>query len=569
MTTSLLLRVIAADGATVTVDAPSDLRFSTVIPGGYDTLAATIPWPRDVPAPQILQGAARVQVVDGRHGGVVWSGRLTDPGDSMRPDLPAYAIAAAGEQSLLDGWRASYALVDRDPASWATVITDGGGEVQSINGPGTLAGWPGDWGSTGAPTSHWEHNVPVGTNMLTGSSAALHYVAAAYHGVGSIAQVTGSVRATKPWTTLWEFAIFCPQSLDTYGPSDKILQQWNLPNTQQDWVIREGNGLWYNGDDVRAVRIGMTFTGVDVEVANSATADHGNLIVYFRRYNREGQITTSDDFRLYAHAIVYDLLGRGLGQLVDADPILDLPTAAVAHAAWWEGVTAREVMAFVNQYGPYMWWAVWGPRDEDPSSRPRFQCSTWQTAPRYHLVESEGVVPEMAGGVDELANRALVIYQAAENTNGHTTAAVEVPILDEQGIERWTTCDVTGSGVMTEAKAQDLGQAALISLSSAKSSGRVTVSGRIYDRVAGRTVEPWEILPGSPVSVNLPGYRPLPTPTSTPDGLSVFRLTAVEYNHGQGEATLTMDGGSRSLATRLQVATAPRRYSASNPLMER
>jgi len=568
MTGDLLVRVTDASGVSVTVPAPADLRMSSSIPGGYDTLAATIPWPHGVTAPDVLTKAARVQVVDCRHGEVVWSGRMDDPGDSIEPGLAAYAVAASGEQSLMDGFRRAYSLVDRDPDHWVAVTTDGG-ESQQLTGAGAITQWPGDWAEPGPPRTRWEQNVSAGTAFPTGGSLFLDYVAALYHGSGQINQVTGTALATRPFDASWNLSKWAVQTFDDSFGQVSLASTTPPPASQDNWVIREGVAAWTTGMDVRGIRLHLRYTGAATDTTVAYTLQHANLIVYSPKYNRDGSVLASDAGPLYANQIVLDLLGRGLAQFVDADPILDLPTAAVEHASWWDGVSAREVLSFVAQYGPGRWWAVWGPRDGNPLGHPRFEYATWDGALRYHLMDAPGVRVDMAGGADSLANRALVIYQVTDKSLGHAEIEVQVPLLDEQGIVRSTTVDLTGRGPLTEAKAVELGRAALVELVATKPSGTVTVTGPVYDHVLGRSVEPWEIRPGSPVHVVVPTYQALPYPDSNADGRAVFRLTGVAYDHGRRAASLSLDGGSRTLVARVKVGAAPRRYTVVDPRLER
>ena len=47
------------------------------------------------------------------------------------------------------------------------------------------------------------------------------------------------------------------------------------------------------------------------------------------------------------------------------------------------------------------------------------------------------------------------------------------------------------------------------------------------------------------------------------DGVSVFRARGVAYDISSNSATLTLDGGSRSLIGRLKLEAQPKRYEVS------
>lgn len=108
-------------GDALTVPCPSDLRFDRSTPGGYKALSCSLVLPAGTATPPALGVLAEVRVIDGRTGGVVWFGELTDPGLSVRPDGQHFAVTAAGGQSRLDGWREVFLLVDRAQESWQAV----------------------------------------------------------------------------------------------------------------------------------------------------------------------------------------------------------------------------------------------------------------------------------------------------------------------------------------------------------------------------------------------------------------------------------------------------------------
>lgn len=120
-TDALLVRLESVRGQAVTIPAPQDLRFDHTVPGGYGDLSCTLQLPARAVTPDVLAALARVRVVDRRTGRTVWFGRLTDPGLTVAPDGQGYSVTAEGDQSVTDGWREVYALVDRSQDSWQAV----------------------------------------------------------------------------------------------------------------------------------------------------------------------------------------------------------------------------------------------------------------------------------------------------------------------------------------------------------------------------------------------------------------------------------------------------------------
>jgi hypothetical protein len=214
-----------------------------------------------------------------------------------------------------------------------------------------------------------------------------------------------------------------------------------------------------------------------------------------------------------------------------------------------------------------MWWQV---LERGTSGLPRFQVGRWNGPARYVIAPGDADV-DLSGGADDIANRALVRYVGTTFGSTKTTWIAEVRAnvrgLAEAGVVRTMMVDLTGEGLMSTTDARLRGVAALRESALSRTSGRVVVKRPIYDRIDGRMVEPWEIKPGSPVVVcDAPlsfGRSTSLTESVGADGVSVFRCRGVAYDTSSNSATLTLDGGARSVIGRFKTEAFPRRYDNS------
>lgn len=389
---------------------------------------------------------------------------------------------------------------------------------------------------------------------------------------GRIERVIGSFVATRDDGDFLALVAACEPTINPPGPAHK--QAWLREQT--DWDVKAGSGAWPSGMRyVDNLYIAWQRINTDVTVDADTTIWWGNLVVFHERYNYASGLvdTTVGNGALDVRGLVHDLIGRGVNGLVEFDPQRVAPGTTwrqtVPHAAWWNGVSAREVLAFATAAAPAMWWAVWDP---GPSGLPRFEVGRWDGPVRYVLPAGTTKL-EMSGGAADVANRCLVRYVGTSFGASKTVWVAEVRAnvrtLARTGTTRTMLLDLTGEGLMTTETARARGLTALRLSSLAKTAGRATITGPIYDHVEGRMVEPWEVRAGSPVIVcDAPlsfGRSTSLTESVGADGISVFRARSMNYEASSNSATLDLDGGSRSLLGRLKTDGAQRRYDVGNP----
>ena len=385
---------------------------------------------------------------------------------------------------------------------------------------------------------------------------------------GAIERVIGSVRCTRADADFAALAAACEPNVSNpgeWGPSWR--GEWGP--TQQDWDIHASVGAW--PATIRWAQnlyLAWQRTGPTVTTAGDIALYWSNIVVIHRRYNYAGGPVTAQP-SITVRELVHDLMGRGFNDVVEFDPERVAPgtpwRTRIDHAAWWDGVSAREVLAYAETYAPGMWWTITEP---GITGLPKFAVGRWDGPVRY-VFRSADV--ELSGGGNDLANRCLVKYIGTTYGNTKTTWVAEVRAnvrgLAEAGVTRTMTLDVTGEGLMATETARARGVSALRQAAQESTAGKVTVHAPIYDMVQGRMVEPWEVEGGSPVIV---ADAPLSFSRSTSlaesvgaDGVSVFRARSVSYEASSNTATVTLDGGARSLIGRLKIEATPRRYDLS------
>jgi hypothetical protein len=115
-----------------------------------------------------------------------------------------------------------------------------------------------------------------------------------------------------------------------------------------------------------------------------------------------------------------------------------------------------------------------------------------------------------------------------------------VQALTDAGITRTLQVDL-GSERSSALNAQQVGSMQLAEYATPPNEGTLTISRPIYDHQLGRMVEPWEIRPGNLIRVRgiTPNTNSLNVTDS--DGVTVFRIVAVDYDTGSASASLELD----------------------------
>lgn len=552
---------------TITVPAPADLAMTWEAPGGDTSCSFTVPaLGRLSGRPDALRKAMPLRVVDRRTGSIVWAGRVADPGLNGNGRSTGYRVSGAGTRADLDAAQGVKLYVDRD---LSRMTWDGDFQQGQMN-TGTGSGFtsnPLDSGDT-TPSGHLE--LPIPDNSILRQNAAntmtnLVNRAANPTPASSRPFIDGIFFSWTGSTLSAGLEIRVIVANDPTVLNERILTK-TWVTTQTNEALVYGSGSWTLNEvrmaSIRYVRTGTTLT---------ATADGGlrvaNLAFVGRRYNRIGvfiQLTAATATVIRTHDLVEDVLGTLLAGLVKPGNVVPGGNL-VQQAAWYDGVSAREILDFCSSTDATHWWAVWAPNDAD--GRPRLDWQRWGTDPRYTLPPHMPV--ELAGGGEDLADTALILYTRQDGTLTSTNASISLPELTRtyKGARRVMTLDVTSEGPLTAAVAVARGQAALAAQAQLKFSGTATVTGPLVDRRTGRTVQPWEVRPGCLVrtSVAPQAFSGLEGQVTGTDGEATFRLTGVSYSASSNSASLQLDGGARSLFRTNRVSRFKRAAGKGRP----
>jgi hypothetical protein len=551
---SLLLHLSTAAGVggQMVLPCPGDLRYSIALPGGHDQLSCTLTTdsgPGDTP-PQLVAGGI-IQVVDRRTGAILWWGRLDDPGRAdTTGSATAYQVTASGGQSLLDGWRRAYALVDRDLANWVpdASFPSGAAAVGDAAGGSAFAIHTSDW-SSDVSSAFLETSIGDGTSVPASSIQQwLYYPAWQNPDAPSSAGIATLLFSHKSNAATTSHQVQMYIDGTDWTSMAQVINQ-NFTTTQVDLEGHAGVGSWSSGFAKTAL-LRWIYSGAGKTQSGNLWNRIGNVIVCGVRYIRDG---TTWDFattlpELLSTHVFDDALGRGLNSVLEWDVSVDQPTELIDQAEWWGGISGREILDFVLSYSPQCWWGVFEPGD---SGKPKASFKSWLNQPVRYIIPTQAGL-SLAGGADDLANQALVIYQAGNGTTASTLVIVSVPALTAAGLTRALTVDVRDRGPISLTTAKALGRSALTQADTYRVNGTVTISEPLYDQVLGRMVQPWEIVPGNPV--RLSGVAQIYTrgDERVTNAADTFRLTGTAYDAASNTATLTLDGGGRGLISKIR-----------------
>jgi len=545
-------------GGSIVRDCPADLVWDNTAPGGHGSMSCTIDWPDGWPPPDGLVVAALAQVIDGRSGQVIWHGQVVDPGYTRTSTGASHRVQALGFYTVLDTQAASLAYVDRDLGNWLSANDYPGGSAQIVDDI-SLGQHSGDW--VEPTTSVVEMVYPDGSKLdaSTPSHMTMQYLPGKYASAGQdIVLVLGTVKSRgNDGGFFVDVQVRNAAGTTTQKPFHEVYTDVELG---VDFTVRQAVGAWTMGD-ARVAELRFVYNSVDATAIRDWWLRWGNMAVVFQKVNRFGDVAGTPSTSVTAAQIVDDVIGRLLRTKLDISSAIAAPTTLVEQAAWWGGVTAAEVFDFIEDLNPANYWAVWEPQE---SALPRFEYLPWAVHPRY-IIPPDAATISLAGGGDELANRAVVSYQTSNGVPASVVISGTVPELSAAGLTRTIVVDLTGEGTLSRNSAISKGTDALAAANIQRSSGTATVFGPVFDVKAGRMVEPFEIRAGWPVVLGGGVLRAdggtAYSLKGTRDGRSTFRLTEASYSASSASMELTLDGGGRSLFNRVK-APVPKRRKA-------
>ena len=502
------------------------LSFRSVVPGGFASAQFSLDRPLSL-SPDELAYYTNVDIYDARNGTCVWCGRLEDPGRGVGADGQVWDLAAVGPSAHLRDSTLPLVYAYRDLAHWKrggaskeagrdSMDEQGSPAVSAllVHAPPSSAGWSS--GDTIRTETQWVHQS--GQNL-----ARVNW------------QMVGGTGTS----------LFVMEGFVRNNGSTQIIRQLNLTNSVQGLSPLIVTTNWTHPMKVLVLRLRCA-TGTAI-TSDSIWAKFWDVRVRSTLYSKAGlensQASNYTTDTVFAHEIVADLLGRVLDQYDGANASIATTTTAIEHLAWPDGVTPFQVFEDLALFEPDHYPAAW---ERNSDGKHRFEYVPWPTTVAYEADASDGY--SSTGSAAELFNQVSVRWRDASGRVASLLRTNPVPELTAAGITRTGRLDL-GDNASTAVNAANAGDNFLAQHAVPKNAGTLTVARPIYDHSLGRAVMPWEIRPGKLIRVR--GIQPSTDSLNATgsDGVTVFRLTAVDYDTASASARLELDSPAPSLTS--------------------
>ena len=499
-----------------------NLAFRTTVPGGFASATLALDRPLSL-QPDEIAYYGRVIVYDARTGVVVWEGRLEDPGRTAGPDGQVWRLTAMGPAAHTTDRTVPLIYVDRriDPWEWAVYSSS---TAQRLSA------------ERDADTPSLRLQAQDGTAL-----ANPYTMEAIYRAINLAGQALGRVSASEingGTGAIWanQLATRLAAGAATVADSDT----WSI--TAGTLAASRGGGTAITaGHDVVSLR--SVYTGGAANADANSWAEYYNIVIRALLKDKTGADITSgySADTVLASEVVADLLGRLLTAYDGAGATIATTSYAIEHLAYPDGVTARKILDDLMGLEPGYFWAAY---EANTAGKYRFVWQAWPSTVRYEASAVDGY--DGPGSADGLYNAVRVRYRTAGGEIRTVPRTATVAELTAAGLTREAFIDL-GDEVSTLANANRAGDQFLTQHGSAPNAGRLTVARPIFDSVTGRTVQPWEIQPGYLIRVRdiLPRLDALNA--TARDAVTVFKVTAVDYNTATAAAVLELDSPPRSL----------------------
>lgn len=532
----------------ITAEA-QDLWFRSTAPGGFAACSVSLARPLTL-RPDEIDYYGKMYVYDTRTRETVWEGRLEDPGRGAGRDGQIWSLAGVGPSAHTRDRTIPLIYVDRRLDAWIK-SRNASGERQSA----TVSAAE-DAGGSGA--SALVLSFPAGLAVDTSSACT---------------------------------AVYWP--LDEAGQNMAVFDyRWDAGITNAFWKIqglsqgatvvrdeaattaggasspqRVGVGGFVIGDRKPFLRMIWTAGASSTGSSDDVWASLMDVVVRATTYNKGGTEKTSgystSDTTILASTVVDDLLGRLLNQFDGANAVVAVTAKNIEQLAYPDGAHAGKVLDDLMEQEPAYYWAAW---ESNTAGKYRFEWKLWPTTVRYEADLTDGY--DSTGSADELYSEVLVRWKDPNGRTRTTVRTQAAPALTAAGLTRSGYIDL-GDEAGSSAAAAAAGDAFLASHAAALNAGKLTISRPIFDRVARRSVMPWEIRPGALIRVRgiLPRVDAI-NPTDR-DGVTVFRIVSAEYRASNAEATLELDSYSPSVARAIADAQRLSRGGTGKPIRRR
>jgi hypothetical protein len=506
-------------------DKLSGLSWRSIVPGGYASASFSLQSPIDVNDP-MLAPFTRVYIYDGRDGAVLWEGRLQMSGRTAGDQGQVWSLTAIGPSSHTSDEISPLVYIDRRLEPWRRSTTEGAlmpaaCQVTATNHPTTNSldvilcqfgpGLP-VVNSTRAAAAY---DVLVGTGMFFGAI-----------GFSWDAGFTSSTWSAQLGSGVGGTHLETPFSAtgNTAGGSFT------------GWVVTDIPA----GRDVAFIRLTNSSAGAVTITDDIRWIAFSNIRVLGRRVDVNGVSVSGSagmvsSFFVHASWVIADLLGRGMLSQFDGPgaEFNALDTIDIDQLAYEDAVTPNQVLDDLMKLEPAAYWAAW---ESNAAGKYRFEWSNWPTTPQYEASVIDGF--DNPAPTFEMYNKINVRYKDSRGITRVLTKTQVVPALDDEGLVREGYIDL-GDEVGSASNANAAADTFLSEHAGPYSVGTLTVARPIMD-INGRTVMPWQIVPGKLIRVRGIEASHQITGAATWDGITVFRIVSVECN-SDGVATLELD----------------------------
>lgn len=489
-----------------------NLTFRSTAPGGFASASFSLSRPLVI-APEEIAEYGKVVVYDRRNGGTVWEGRIEDPGRSAGNNGPVWSITATGPAVYAEDRTTALIYADRRTEGWRVGIDSIASVDVTVNDESV------------------KMSVANGTTHNAGFAGL-----AVYHPIAYTGHQLGRVHV--PWTaglTSSNYEVWLGTSLGTGATDNHDIQQ--VTSTSGTLVCSRGgsNAITAGNDTVRLrfVRQTSAFTPTnDTDWVSFSPIVMGLLV------DADGNDITSgyNNNYVYAEDVVRDLLGRLLGETYDGPGASVAETfAQIDQLAYPDGASARQVLEDLMLIEPAYYWAAWETLD---TGKHRFEWVEWETSVRYDASTADGFDSPAVSG--EVYNAVSVRWRDGNGTSRVFRQTQSVLTLDNAGLTREAFIDVSDEAGSAANATQIAGQF-LAEHQEPLNQGTLNISRPILDLHTGRAAQPWEIRPGHLIRVRDVFPRLDALNASKRDGVTVFKVAAVDFDSSSATATLELD----------------------------
>lgn len=518
-----------------------DLRFRSQVPGGFASIEMSFDRPLRI-QPDEVEYYGQCFVYDARSGETVCEGRLEDPGRGAGSSGEVWSLTAMGPSARARDRTVPLIYVDNPMGSLIRA------DNQTPGGTDTVGGDP------GAVTGTQEALVlqfPEGLTVAVNSRVVMRYLRLMESGQ-KLARIDYTWDAG---VTNTDFNVEAVARTDGNTAAGETARTDNFNVAGGGSSPREIVTDFASGRNTIEWRI-LVDAGAGGAIGNDTFwASIRSMVVLATRYSKAGtELLTAADYSantVLASEVVADLLGRLLTSYDGANATIATTAYVITQLAYPDGVTAAAVLADLMALEPDFYWAAW---ESNAAGKHRFVWSAWPTTVRYEADVVDGF--DSPGSAGEIFNAVTVRWRDATGLRT-TTVTQSVPVLTTAGITRTAFLDL-GDEVGSTANAQRAGEKFLTQHLAPPNAGRLAVSRPILDMTRGILTAPFTIRPGELIRVR--GVQPrVDTLNATDrDGVTVFRIIAVDYQASTNTATLELDSQPITTAhTLADVASSP------------